>query len=260
MQRLILIFLSLLSFSCINTFGSQAGTAMPARIPDHVIIQRHRIVLVRSAELVKHFPYKKRAVVTYPVISGLNPAMLRRLRSVLAFKNIFDYSLKEYREDTWLDEFSYVVSHNANYLLDITFSQSGSAAYPDDQSKHFLINLKTGSIIKASDVFVTGSLPTLRTMVNQKLQSELKGILEDLSASKSDPEDIRVAKEAQEALEYKLADLDEFSIGDKGVTFLYDAGYPHVIRAFEPKGSYFFSYSELKPYIKRDGPLGQFVH
>ena len=88
---------------------------------------------------------------------------------------------------------------------------------------------------------------------------ELAQILKDLGESKSDPEDIRIAKEAQEALEFKLSDIDDFSIGDKGVTFLYDAGYPHAIQAFEPNGEYFFSYSELKPFIRRDGPLGQFI-
>jgi hypothetical protein len=92
------------------------------------------------------------------------------------------------------------------------------------------------------------------------LQEELKEILEDLNESKSDPEDIRIAKEAQEPLEFKVEHLNDFSVGDKGVTFLYDAGYPHVIKAFEPDGQYFFSYAELKPYIKPNGPLGQFLH
>ena len=45
------------------------------------------------------------------------------MRSLLDFKNIFDYSLKEYREDAWLAEFAYNVNHNSDYLLDITFTQ-----------------------------------------------------------------------------------------------------------------------------------------
>jgi len=42
------------------------------------------------------------------------------------------------------------------------------------------------------------------------------------------------------------------------VTFLYDAGFPHAHAAFEPEGQYFFSYVELKPYLRSDGLLGQF--
>jgi len=155
--------------------------------------------------------------------------------------------------------FSYKVNHNGNYLLDITFSQSGSAAYPDDQDKHFLINLKNGNVVKASDAFIREKFAPLTAMVDRKLKLELKEILESLKDSKSDPEDIRIAREAQEPLEFKVENLDDFSVSTKGVTFLYDAGYPHVIRAFQPSGTYFFSYAELKPYIKRDGPLGQFI-
>ena len=255
MQKLVLIALSLLSFTSSSVVASQTGTAKE----DQAIVQRRRVVLLRSPKLVKQFSYKKRAVVVYPVVSGLSAPILRRVRSLLDFKNIFDYSLKEYREDTWLDEFSYKVNHNGNYLLDITFSQSGSAAYPDDQNKHFLINLRNGNVVKASDAFVKDKLGQLSVLVDRKLKLELKEILGSLRDSKSDPEDVRIASEAQEPLECKLENLDDFEVGAKGITFLYDAGYPHVIQAFEPIGRYFFSYSELKPYIKRDGPLGQFI-
>jgi len=34
--------------------------------------------------------------------------------------------------------------------------------------------------------------------------------------------------------------------------------FPHVIKALEPQGRYFFSYKVLGDYIRRDGPLGKF--
>ena len=55
---------------------------------------------------------------------------------------------------------------------------------------------------------------------------------------------------------FAVKNLDEFAVSDKGVTFLYDARFPHVIRALQPTGEYFFSYAELQPRIKRNGPLG----
>lgn len=226
---------------------------------DHALIQRRRVVLTRPPAIAKQFPNKKRAVVSYPVVSGLDPGVLRRVRSLLDFKNIFDYSLQEYREDSWLEEFDYVVNHNANSLLDITFNQTGSGAYPDDQSKHLLINLKDGRVVKAADAFVASAHAALAAKVDAKLQAELKDILKSLRDSKSDPEDVRIASEAQEPLQYKIEDLDSFSVSSKGVTFLYDAGYPHAIQAFEPMGRYFFSFAELKGFIKPDGPLGQFI-
>lgn len=260
MQPLVLALLALSSLNSIPISTTGQVGPQQAASPDHAIIQKRQIVLVRSAALLNSSSHKKRAVVTYPVISGLNATVLRRVHTLLDFKNIFDYSLREYREDTWLDEFSYVVGHNGDYLLDITFSQSGSAAYPDDQSRHFLINLRNGNLVKASEAFEAGKLRALRELVDRKLQAELKQILVELAESTNDPEDIRIAGEAQEPLEFKIENLDDFSVSTKGVSFLYDAGYPHVIQAFEPSGKYFFSYAELKPYIKRDGPLGQFIH
>ena len=258
MQLLSLLVLFLLFPNSHSQLKLQPAASVPQS--DRAIVTPRKVVIVRRAALIKGFPEKKTATVTYPVISGLkDPTILRRVQSILQIKNVFDTSLDEYRQDRWLDEFGYQVNYNKNNFLDITFTQSGSAAYPDTHTKHFAINLKNGSVIKAADAFETDKQTTLSAMVNRKLQNELRKILADLGASKSDPEDIRIAKEAGEVLEFKTENLDDFSVGDRGITFLYDAGYPHVIQAFEPVGRYFFSYAELKPYIKRDGILGQFV-
>lgn len=262
MQRTTLVFLAILNITSLNAYaGGQAHLPIANRVDDRVNIQRRRIVLVRSPKLAREFPKRKTAVVTYPVISGLSDAVvLRRIRFALAVKNIFGSSLQEYRDDPWLSEFSYVVNYNANHLLDITFMQSGKAAYPDDQTKHFLINLKDGSIAKASDAFESNKFIALARMVNDKLQNEIKKIQdENVAASVVDAQAKEWSKEADENLKFETQNLDDFSVGRRGITFLYDAGFPHAIKAFEPQGKYFFTYSELKPYIKRDGLLGQFV-
>jgi len=258
-MRVLLIGLFLLLASAPIHF-SQVRQVIPQASTDRAIVNPRTVVIIRSGALIKDFPEKKRATVTYPVISGLKDAqVLRRVHTILQVKNVFDTSIAEYREDNWLQEFSYKVNYNKNNILDITFTQDGSGAYPDTQTRHFAINLKNGNVITASDAFIAGGLPKLRDMLEGKLQLELKEILESLKNSKSDPEDVRIASEAQEQLGYTIENVDNFEVGAKGITFLYDAGYPHVIQAFEPNGRYFFSYSELKPFIKRDGPLGQFV-
>ena len=256
MQRFTLVFLAVLSFTGFDASVGQIRPGRPSHAEDRVIIQRHRIVLVRSADVAKLFPNRRTAVVTYPVITGLNnPAVLRRIRLALEFKNIFDYSLKDYRDDPWLTEFNYVVDYNRNYLLDITFTQSGMAAYPDEQHKHFLISLKDGQIVTAQGVFESNKLNSLAAMVDRELQREIKRIAHENRSH----EEKEMVNGAYDSLKFELKELDEFSIGPKGITFLYDAGFPHVIKAFEPRGKYFFTYSELKSYIKRDGLLGQFV-
>lgn len=258
MQRFILVFLSVLAFT--------AYLAQPSRVSatvhqDRLIVRPRRIVLVRSAKVEKQFPDRKTATVIYPVISGLSDrAVLRRIRSLLDFKNIFDYSLQEYREDSWLSEFSYTVNYNRNSLFDITFDQNGVAAYPDGQSKHFLINLKNGRIVKAADAFLADKFGVLAALVDQKLQAELRETTAEAKrTSNLEATEFQSIVETLEQMKFGTENLEDFSVSARGITFLYDAGLPHAIAAFEPEGRYFISYSELAPYLKSTGPLGQFA-
>lgn len=255
MHALLFACLSIINFS---SYAVQSNTVAATSAKGRAVIQRRKTVLVRSAEFAKEFPNRKTAVISYPVISGLNPTVLRRVRSLLALKNIFDYSLEEYRNDAWLTEFSYVVNHNADYLLDITFTHSGVAAYPDDQSKHYLIDLRDGSIVNAADAFQSDKLRSLTALVDSNLQQEIAQLRKD-NAKDADPSDQGSINDAYENLKFEIKELDEFSVTKKGITFLYDAGFPHAIKALEPQGRYFFTYTQLKPYIKADGPLGKFI-
>jgi hypothetical protein len=227
---------------------------------DRVIVQPRRVVLVRSGRVTRDFPERKRAVVRYPLVQGLSDAkVLRRIQNILAIKNAFDTKLEEYRQDDWLTDFNYRVNYNKNYLLDITFTQSGVGAYPDTHTKHFLINLKNGMVIKAADAFNSSSLATLAAMANQKLKAETKQLSKDVELDKEqNAEQTSSLKEQLNQLSFALENLDKFSVSDKGVTFLYDAGFPHVIQALQPDGRYFFSYAVLRPHIKSNGPLGVF--
>jgi hypothetical protein len=89
--------------------------------------------------------------------------------------------------------------------------------------------------------------------VDKKLQAENQATIRDSG------NDRETARDLLKDLKIKASDLDDFSISDKGVTFLYDAEFPHVVQAFQPVGQYFFSFAELKPYIKRSGPLAMFI-
>jgi hypothetical protein len=258
MQRLILVFLSFVAFTA---YAGQPRRVSASPPQDRLTVHPRKIVLVRSAKIVRRFPDRKTAIVTYPVISGLNDVIvLRRIRSLLDFKNIFDTTLQEYREDTWLSEFSYTVDYNRNFLFDITFTQDGMAAYPDGQSKHFLINLKDGRIVKASDAFLADKFEVLAALVDQKLQAEQRKTLAEAKETAGlEATAFQGIVETLEQLKFGTENLEDFSVSAKGITFLYDAGLPHAIVAFEPEGRYFFSYSELTPYLNRRGPLGQFV-
>ena len=225
---------------------------------DRVTITRRTITIIRTGEVAKNFPHRRKAVVSYPVITGLRkPEILTKVRAILDFKNIFGTTLDEYREDAWLEEFSFRVNYNRNYILDLTFTESGAAAYPDVHDKHFTIDLRRGAVVKAADVFLNSKREQLARLVDDRLQQELKdstpGILRHQDIS---PKDLR---DLHDALKFRVENLDDFEVTIDGLVFLYDAGFPHVIQAYEPWGHYKFTYEEITPYLKPDGLLWQFA-
>jgi hypothetical protein len=248
------LVLSLLLLSSVGFAGAHASPAVPEGVPS-VVLRKRTMVLVRGGKFARDFPDRKRAIITYPVVVGpRNSPVLRKIRAAFDFKNIFGSSLAEYRSDTWLSEFGYEVNYNRDYILDITFRQEGVGAYPDGGYKHFAINLRNGELIRAADAFDSAALEKLAAMVDEKLQAENRETVRDVG-----DEDRASAEELLKDLKFTTTNLDDFSVSDKGVTFLFDAGFPHAVQAFAPAGRYFFSYAELKPHIKRDGPLAIFV-
>ena len=254
-MRAVMLFFSLLLLLCFS------GTTIFAAVSgDSVVIEKRKVVLVRSGKIARDFPERKRATVSYPVLkSGIsNPAVLKKIRALLQVKNIFDTSIEEYREDSWLEEFDYTVNYNKNFILDITFMQTGSGAYPETHTKHLAINLKTGNLIAARDVFQPASLKTLAGLVDQKLQDEIRKTQAETSNEMSQEE--REGMQGMYSnLKFKVENLDNFSISEKGITFLYEAEFPHAVQALEPVGEYFFSYAELRPHIRPQGLLGPFI-
>lgn len=230
----------------------------PAITTDKVSFAKRKIVITRSGprQYLKFRPEKRTAIIYHPFISGLrDPTLLRRVRALLSIKSIFGMSLREYRESTWLDELDYEVNYNANHILDITFTAHGEGPYPDSHSRTIPIDLKTGKILKARDVFVGEKLAELAADVDIKLKLE---VAELIKTAKENTDAERIIEELAK-LKFEAKNLDDFSISNEGVVFLFDADLPHVFVGFEPEGRYLFPYSSLKTYIKPTGPLAQFV-
>lgn len=249
--------LSLLILALLLTIAAHSSSVVAQ---DHVTVQPRQVVIHRSAKAADGFPERRKATVRYPIVSGLSDAIvLRRIQNMLSMRNVFGSTLPEYRRNPGLLEFDYKVNYNKNYLLHITFTEDAEGAYPTTSTKHVLINLKNGKIIKASDAFNPDSLAALVRLVEPKLRAEIKEILQANEADKSaDAEGKKWAAEELNKLKYTVRNLDNFYADDKGVTFLFDAEFPHAIQALAPAGDYFFPYAELRPYIKGNGPLGVF--
>lgn len=237
------IGLFLLAFS----INAQAQSSVKVA-PNKITYER------KGADVPDH---KKTFAVNYPKFTGIkNPAALKNLENTVDYWKNFEMTLEEnLGEYYWLDSFDYEVKYNKNNLMAIELLMEGSGAYPDGTVKTFVINLETGRRIFIRDAF--RNVGQLLVKLDKAQKAEIKNHIAELK--KEYPDDYRSAQEMLAGKKYTISELDEFSIDDRGVTFIYEYQFPHAVKALEPAGRYFFTWAELKPLIKPGGLLGRFV-
>jgi hypothetical protein len=202
------------------------------------------------------FEYKNTFTIIYPKISGLSAALNKKIENAVSYERVFDFTVKEeINEIFWLYEASYEVDYNKNGILSIALTIDGSGAYPSLSTKHIVVNLKNGNPLKAADVFI--KLPELARFADKSLQKRIKQAISE--RQKDSAEDAETMKEMLAGKKFDAESLEFFSVNDKGVTFYYDYGFPHVVQALEPENQFFFAYKQLKPFIKSNGLLAAFV-
>ena len=199
--------------------------------------------------------------ISLPSLSGLKDEKVHtKLMDLLSLKSLFGDSLEDIRAevvegDLGTQGVGFEVIYNQHNLLDINFWMETMGAYPSTINVHRAINLKTGDILTAADVFNKSKLDKLVKNVKVLKKAAEKEALKERSLEERET----ILDGIKEASSYNIKNLDDFSISDKGITFLYSYGFRHAVQALEPTGSYFISYKDLKPFINPHGPLGVFV-
>lgn len=252
------LYLCLLLSPC-----AAAQTRMPAGdSDDRVTITPQTIVFPRKPNPVRgSFPDEK-TVINYPEITGLrNEAVLNQIQTTLQLKNIFGSTVEEYREDEtgWLEKVGFVVNYNQHHILDLRFTELGRAIHGEVTDKHFTIDLRTGKVLTANDIFVAERMEQLSKLVDKKLQQEIKEIRDRfLSAGDQVPSPL---EDILSKLKFEAADLSNFEVNPGGVLFYKKIYFPYGFgfHTYRPDGRYYFTHAELKPYLRTDGLLWQFV-
>ncbi len=223
-----------------------------AAFSQSVIVTPKKVIYKRTKPLMD---FKKSFSIVRPRVRGANQAIVRKIETTISYEKVFDFNLKEeINEIQWLEEASYAVDYNKNGILAITVTMMGTGAYPSEASQPVVVNLKTGGRVTAKDVFV--KLSALAAKGKQRQTAEIKQSIAEIK--KENPEEENPAQLFENS-NFAVENLDRFSVSDKGVTFWYEHGFPHVIQAWQPEGRYFFSWAELKSFIRRDGLLARFV-
>lgn len=223
-----------------------------------VTITPKKVIYKRSGRDVDD--YKQEFEVRYPIFTGkLSANTLKKLKYNTDYWRLFEMSLSEnLKDDTWLSRLDYQVKYNKNYLLSIWLTAEGAGAYPDSSTKYVVLDLKTGNDLQIEDLFNKTQLSDLRNLIRRKMRAAENGLGKD---EKAMLKDIRQEEPDRHPSPEKieLKDLDGFTVTDRGVTFIYSYGYPHVAKALEHLGEFFIPYSQLKPVILRDGLLARFI-
>jgi len=212
--------------------------------------------------------YKRTFDVSYPIIKTKLSASVRRtfttnLSYWKAFSSKdFTWRLRDsINGDYWISELSYAVKYNANNILAIWLTMEGSAAYPDHSIKYVVVDIRTGKRLAIPDLFERTKLAALRNSVRRVMKKSEGTLEEDVkNVLASERNNGNYNEFYPDSDHLQLKDLAGFTISSKGVTFMYDYGYAHVSQAIEPAGEFFLSYSQLKPFIRRDGLLARFIH
>ena len=194
--------------------------------------------------------YKKTFEINYPVVSGISDAAVaKRLEDSISYWKNFKTTLKDSSEDSWLENLDYKINYNKNSILDISLAMEGSGAYPSMARETLVIDVKTGKRVYIADAFINIG----------KLLVKIEKAQERAIAESAKEDEISVEEIKEEMKRSSSYTLEEFSVSDKGATFLFNYGFPHAIKAMEPNGRYFFTWREMRTHIKRDGLLGRFV-
>lgn len=217
------------------------------------VITSRKITYERPKPLMD---FKKTFTVNYPKVRAATPAVSRRIEQNISYAKLLGLNVREEtNEIQWLEEADFEVCYNARGLLCITLFISGSGAYPSGTSKTVVVDLKSGNRIRPFAVFK--DLPALASTVRNKQKLEIESAIAEI---KKDPDasDVDPSQLFQGA-RFTIKDLQEFSIDDNGVVFIYDYNFPHVMKALQPDGRFTFSWHELRRFIKPKGPFEKFI-
>ena len=198
--------------------------------------------------------YKKTFTINHPQVRAATPALSRKIESAISFEKVMPLNIKEEMDEyQWLEDADFEVVYNKDGALAVQLFMEGSAAYPSGSNKTVVVDTRTGSRVRPVDVFV--NLKGLASMVRREQKKEIAASIKELrKEDEADPESLFAGAN------FKTANLDWFTISDKGVTFVYDYGFPHVIQALQPSGQFTYTWRQLRPYLKRGGLLSRIAH
>ena len=220
---------------------------------------------------VEEDDWRKEFTVRYPIIEGLkSESIAYKINSIFNYEKVFDISIEDFIEsDTWLEDLDYSIKFLKKPFLNIEFTMAGTAAYPTFSSQNIVVNYETGERIFAKDIFEERSLERLVSVINEFIEVDLRksSIQEkyideiplELEVELNEYDEDISTESRFYSNKFTVENLDDFSLEEYGITFNFNFGFIHAIKALEPEGKYYFDFSSLKQFIKKGSVLEKFI-
>lgn len=200
--------------------------------------------------------------VIYPQISGIDSLVAQNLEAALDSYYLQD-SLGgkplSYAELLWKKGqgfHDYKINYNDNGFLDITFRWKLILGHLFEEFYTIVFDVNAGTRVMPQSVFI--KTPGLVAMIKKAQQLDAKQAIAEMKKNNRAHSMCSFLKREFRG-KFSAKNLANFSISDKGITFIYNYNREHLCADFYPKGRYFFTWKEVKPFIKPSGLFGNFI-
>ena len=194
---------------------------------------------------------------SFPRVTG--PAQhpgLAKLKAQLTVTKLTEQTEQEIRETyakcgCGLVSANYTVDYNRNRVLALSIHREWLGAYLSFSTKRLVLSTSTGERLSIKQLLLPAALPKLAGQCNKLLQARMQVARQEAGEG----DEAKWLDELLRGKTFTTAHLDNFTVTKEGITFYYPFEFPNAVLALQPDDSFMFSFSELKPYVKPDGPL-----
>ncbi len=238
--------------------GSDKTLALTLREASAGVAEATDAVTVAEYRFSVKGPNDTKGEYSFPRLAGTaqNPALVK-LKAHLSIKKLTDQTEQEIRENfagcgCGLTNTSYTVDYNRNGVLALSVGREWVGAYSSFSAERLVLSTRTGERLSIGQLLLPAALPELARQCDKLLKTRMK---EARRAAANSGEEAQWLDELLAGKTFTTAHLSDFTVTKDGITFYYPFAFPHAALALQPDDAFAFTFAQLKPYLKPDGPL-----
>jgi hypothetical protein len=199
--------------------------------------------------------------IIYPILKFRDQKLTAKINEKVfqKFKSLFDLpdSLSDIQMVSsvyGLGGMSYAVLRNDAQFFSFSLEFDYLAVYPVYWKNSFCFNKSTGNLLTIDSLLSSEKQKKFAALVKKANDERVKDYIREMKASLKNHEiDTSDYKFAMESLRYCPSSYDpyEFCLGQDTLEIIAGCGFPHVLEAIAPPGSFYFPIKEMNAFLNR---------